>query len=572
MVDLTSHNSFTDWLRSQSSETSITIAARAALRVFPLLIDAFKQPGKDKAISRSRILPVVRLLNIPVAAAKYATAKKLLYYAENAISNSMGGTPSNQDLTIFQSIVTAARAATATTSARLSEDCAEFAIHTLETSEVASNSYYALFQGAIAPYGFSAVDMDIDFIHKGGTPAELITKNLWPAGESIFSQTAWKMLKAVLNDLDENWEVWIDWYDAILKGQPTSGGEHLAIFRVTLNSEEDWKKGPLHVNGLIKAKEAEIATGANFVGSASIKFDAAGAFTTTITEITELEVPSQTSGALVFGSMGDGPIDVIKNDGANRIIVTLDSRDSHSEVQRLTTVLIDLFESGADAPNNGNSLAYQEGLLLRESLGEAIKDVRPGLLIPRGEALRQRLSRNLARDDFTDVAPLSDGMESAVSNLVKAYNGFVGLDSELSKRDEASFGPDAERNLVSPQEGEDLAKSAKDTGVITAEAESAIKEEGKVAPSQPDPANRLSRRFSEGVKNLFRATLNKTIGFVRWIKAHPIRSIFGLGGTGYATAQWVLTHEQWLLNFFANQSTIIEVIRSLVSFLKTLPI
>lgn len=56
-----------------------------------------------------------------------------------------------------------------------------------------------------------------------------------------------------------NWDVWIRWYDAVLDGRPTPGGEALDIFRVILNSQADWEKGPAHVNGLIAAKEREIA-------------------------------------------------------------------------------------------------------------------------------------------------------------------------------------------------------------------------------------------------------------------------------------------------------------------------
>jgi hypothetical protein len=293
MADLTNHNDLTEWLRSQPREILIIIAARAALRVFPLLERAFNQPGKDKVVSRNMILPVIRLLAIPIAAAKYGTKSELIYHAENAISNSIRAQSSNQDSTIFQSIGVAARAATATTSAHLTRDCAEFAVHTLETSEVANNSYYDLFQGAIAPYGFSAVGMDAEFVRQGGTPKELIAKNLWLAGVPIFTQSAWKQLKAVLNDLDENWDVWIKWYDAILKGQPTSGGEQLDIFRVTLNSEEDWKKGSARINALIKSKEDEITVPAELSASTSITFAATGNFTTAAPKFPkELDGPS----------------------------------------------------------------------------------------------------------------------------------------------------------------------------------------------------------------------------------------------------------------------------------------
>ena len=57
----------------------------------------------------------------------------------------------------------------------------------------------------------------------------------------------------------DDWSVWFDWYLAILEGKPTPGGEELDIYRVTLDSEDDWKKSPAHVNALIKKREEEIA-------------------------------------------------------------------------------------------------------------------------------------------------------------------------------------------------------------------------------------------------------------------------------------------------------------------------
>ncbi len=72
----------------------------------------------------------------------------------------------------------------------------------------------------------------------------------------------------------ENWDVWIRWYEAILEGRPTPGGAELDIYRVTLESEADWKKGSAHVNALIMKKEEEIAGRSDSQKSAGATQDA----------------------------------------------------------------------------------------------------------------------------------------------------------------------------------------------------------------------------------------------------------------------------------------------------------
>ncbi len=586
----------------------MAIAARTALRVLPVLVDEFSVRPESEA-ARNIVLPCMRVCAFVVIAVRYRNKSDLINkHAEKSNIESMrGASRSVQRTAAYLRRETAKHpsviAASVSGSAQLlkSNDHVSLAIRCI--TQALSSVILGTHDIAARDDALEAVEMldslsaALDMLdeenvsasawHVSGTSAALsdvlysvresgsqsiMDRDLWPENQPVWLSKKWAKLIEKLDAANANWDVWTRWYICLLQGISTPGGEELDIYRARLDSDDDWEKGPAHVNALIKAKEEAIAARANFAGSASISFAATGELSTAIPEITELEVPPQITGALVFGSAGDGPIDVIKADGASLILNTRDSRDSHSEVLRFTVILIGLHESGRESPNNGNALAYQEALLLRDSLGRSIKDVRPGLLIPRGEALRQRLSRNAAREDLTDVVPLSDSMESAVSNVVKAYNGFVGLDPELSRRDEASFGPDAERNLISPDEGQELAKSARESGVITVDAESAIGEEGKVAPSQPDPNNRLSRRFSEGTKNLFRAIIGRAAGFIRWVKVNPGKSTLGVSGTAYFTAQWVLANEQWLLKFFADNPAMLNVLKQLFEFLKTLPL
>jgi hypothetical protein len=81
---------------------------------------------------------------------------------------------------------------------------------------------------------------------------------LWQAGTPVWFSRAYEKLKANLQSAGQGWSVWTDWYEAILAGKPTPGGDELELYRITLDSEDDWAKGPAHVNALIRKKQEEI--------------------------------------------------------------------------------------------------------------------------------------------------------------------------------------------------------------------------------------------------------------------------------------------------------------------------
>ena len=99
---------------------------------------------------------------------------------------------------------------------------------------------------------------DAEAFISGDSLAGVKSRALWPKGQH-WSLIYWANLCTALLSENQNWDVWTRWYDAVLAGNPTPGGEELDIYRVTLDGEDDWKKGPAHVNALIKAKEEEIA-------------------------------------------------------------------------------------------------------------------------------------------------------------------------------------------------------------------------------------------------------------------------------------------------------------------------
>jgi len=74
---------------------------------------------------------------------------------------------------------------------------------------------------------------------------------LWPEGEPEgFSASLSKLRAALLAD-DPSWSVWLDWYDQRLRGAPADMEKELA--RATALTEEDYKKGAVHMNRTVQA-------------------------------------------------------------------------------------------------------------------------------------------------------------------------------------------------------------------------------------------------------------------------------------------------------------------------------
>ncbi len=85
-VNLSDRKQFEAWLRQQKREVCVAIAARAALRVLPVLVTAFVGRLKNSAVTAAVILPVIRAMALPLAAAKYPARGNELRAAARAAS------------------------------------------------------------------------------------------------------------------------------------------------------------------------------------------------------------------------------------------------------------------------------------------------------------------------------------------------------------------------------------------------------------------------------------------------------------------------------------------------------
>jgi hypothetical protein len=217
------------WLREQPRETAVMIAARAALRVLPLIRQhprelGERQPDELRAVT-------FRAVGLAWAAGGFPARTNELRVAARA------ATAAHYSATADSAFAFAAsRHAAAAVQAT---DAAAAAAATAQTA------------AAIAPRGIVAalwaeIRTDADQASRDGAAA--LAGPLWSSGPPRWAATPWSKLRADLPK-GQDWEVWIDWYEQRLRGG--SRGEHYELVFASVPQDE-WDKGPAAANMWIK--------------------------------------------------------------------------------------------------------------------------------------------------------------------------------------------------------------------------------------------------------------------------------------------------------------------------------
>ena len=256
MVEFLKREDIENWLNDKPREVSVAIAARAALRVLPLMNRARKAENFESAI----LLPVFHGTAIPafagtwpnagmaIAATRAARAADAVYAADAAYA---------------ARAVDAAYAAYAARAvdAAYAADAARAAYAAAYAARAAADDARAAYAAVSKDAAFLVRFLDGD-LEQG--LLELTRTPLWPDHDLSLPEEIsknWRALKThLLSREDENWQVWTDWYEDRLNGfasrDPKMELEKARIERLT---DEDWKhKGnPSHLNGILAEIEAE---------------------------------------------------------------------------------------------------------------------------------------------------------------------------------------------------------------------------------------------------------------------------------------------------------------------------
>lgn len=347
------------------------------------------------------------------------------------------------------------------------------------------------------------------------------------------------------------WSVWRRWYDARVAGRPTERLPYELSMRLDLEilslPEEVWNAHPQYVNSEISqiVRYIKPRMARDDFGDAELNPNKLG------------QVEPQSTTAIRFTSDSD-IIDVNFTAGQDDIQTDADAGDRFQEVLDSANDLIELYQRFGLGGNQVVTLIQQTKRLV-EALGASPSEIRPGLLIPRGERLRQKLFAQDLQDELGAEPPIPPQFLTNLKVLVSAYNVFVALDPLLSAHDEARLPPELRDKLISPQAGSALVASAVHDHIATSSVQEVLTEEAENAPHIPDTGRRESRRYSESIRNLARVAIERAFTPIKmaWNKRDTIGNVAkGVGKFG----SWVAKHSDKLASLFPEDSTTRQII------------
>ncbi len=258
MVDIKNSDDLREWLKGKPIEFSVVIASRVALRVLPLLNDLFEAGNIEADYLTDIFQPTLRAMFTSEVAGKYpASAKSIArtaVYASRAV-----------DIVDAVDVVSevAFAAIYAVVNSADSTYVAEVANATGFAAEVASR-FVTVINVANSAAFIDAYVADANSLDQGMSPEYLARQPLWGGGQPDDLGKMWRGLKRNLLALDEDWQVWTDWYEDVLAGRNRAGlpddlVEELDL-KIALQENDWWERGPAKVNGDIAAwTEAALA-------------------------------------------------------------------------------------------------------------------------------------------------------------------------------------------------------------------------------------------------------------------------------------------------------------------------
>ena len=544
-IEITDSKELEAWLQDKPKEWSALIAHRVALRVCPLMRTEWLS---DRPVERKQGLTLAVL-------------------RANLFSEASKTWPTTE--------INSARGAATAVLSKYSRDGRVFSASalfaTLRTADVpaAAKAAAVAADNAADPAPaavWNSISTDLQLLEDKGLEA-LRTAPIWHSEQPDWFSTNWIGLKDALLKDNPNWQVWIDFLQRRFLGKRSlfdlaSDSEKEIIDAIVKEGEQFWDRDAHVVNADLVARIEERR------GAKETFFKDGNEDRVNPEQISEPE--AQKSATLRFANDANDQIVIDENASSIGLLSDQAAQERHSEVLRQCNRLVGAFDPNERGANAARELV-EDVELYRNSLGTSASEAKPDFLVPRGDALREYYKAQKNKDEFSDLPTLSDKFLLGLDRLIKAHNQYVNLDPQLSARDEGLLGPDATKLLVDPEGGQKVVADAVRTGAANAEIEVATAIEAKVAPSYPDPNNRISRRYSEAIKNLARQVLGNALSFARLAWHH--KGKVGTAGAGLlGAAKWALAHEAWLLETFANNPGMRKLIEQLLAFLKTLPL
>jgi hypothetical protein len=450
-VTFADNESVIGWLSGQSDDVAVMLAARAALRVIPTITFSSWASGSKSKARRDVVLRAFGAVAAAWAVSAYPGHRDLLNKAARSALFGLG------NVRLPPPIRAAAYAsATATGEAGAVSRASTVIGYALDAA--ASNGRRP-FESLLA--AFSA---DASLLNQGFSPVTLANSRLWPGAVPVWVANSWAELRAELLGLNEDWDVWTDWYDGFLSGNFPN--QEVQIGRVTIENAI-WQQGP----GLLNAHIKEIITEHEIFRSASEDHPE---------ELPNADtIPRQTTAGSQFVINAEGQLDL----SLDAPLADVMQREIYQEVRHKALVLSAL---------GHNQLAGMSEPVARflAAAPDRIEDVSIARLWSRGNTLRRRLKAHdtaAALAEPTDPAILSASVGEMLRDLVESYNVFIVGDPSGRELDQVRLGPqERQRAELVVDLALPIAKAVQESeGVATAVATDALMEQIEAARDAP---------------------------------------------------------------------------------------
>jgi hypothetical protein len=255
-----------DWLKGQRRDVAAAIAARAALRVVPLVAKTEGEPRFSNSVAT-----ILRRCAVARAAGKHPTlgdefrdlAKaasigKLLILRRPVETGTVRQSFSHGRSKAVLVEKVKRRPESYTPSERV-DNAAKFAVDTVAqdaalsvvagvAAKACNSAALALGSAAASLVMWEAVRRDVVSVEEFGGSG-LSDLPLWKAAAPTFASNAWNIFKNAL-PVDQGWDLWVDWYEERLRGGSRGEAYDLVFARVP---PEMWNKSPAAANAWIKS-------------------------------------------------------------------------------------------------------------------------------------------------------------------------------------------------------------------------------------------------------------------------------------------------------------------------------
>ena len=260
-LELDDRNTLEGWLKAEGPDVVVAIAARAALRVAPLVVRAGRKTMDAKDVSAFLVLTgaAFRANALARVAAKYPARANELHAAAVRRRRPRRRRPRRRPRRLSQrdrpscgrrGAGRGARRRRRRRPRRPLRRAPRRPLRRASRGPFAATARAAPFVAAIAAAD-AAVRMEIRsdalaLLEVGAY--KLADLRLWSHGRPDWAEDGWEELKAALPE-DEDWDVWIDWYEDRLRGRSRGEAYELTFASVPLDV---WDQGPAAANAWIR--------------------------------------------------------------------------------------------------------------------------------------------------------------------------------------------------------------------------------------------------------------------------------------------------------------------------------